>query len=57
MGVFVRAVVTGFGFSLGKALYDRVSKRLGIEEEQASNDSAEQAADAEASQDPDDSAE
>lgn len=31
MGVFVRAIVTGFGFSLGKALFDRVSTQLGFE--------------------------
>jgi hypothetical protein len=30
MGVFIRAIVTGFGFSLGKALFDRVSERLGL---------------------------
>lgn len=32
MGTFIRAVVTGFGFSLGSALYKKVSKRLGLEE-------------------------
>ncbi len=31
MGIFVRAIVTGFGFSLGKALFDRVSAQLGFE--------------------------
>lgn len=30
MGVFVRAVVTGFGFSLGSALFKRVSGKLGL---------------------------
>jgi hypothetical protein len=30
MGVFIRAIVTGFGFSLGKALFDKVSERLGL---------------------------
>jgi hypothetical protein len=28
MGVFVRAVITGFGFSVGKAIYDRVNERF-----------------------------
>jgi hypothetical protein len=31
MGIFVRAIVTGFGFSLGKALFDRVSSQFGFE--------------------------
>lgn len=30
MGVFIRAVVTGFGFSLGSALFKRVSNKLGL---------------------------
>jgi len=33
MGVLVRAVVSGFGFSLGSAIYKKVSKRLGLEDE------------------------
>lgn len=37
MGIFVRAVVYGFGFSLGAALYKKVSSQLGLEEAQASN--------------------
>lgn len=32
MGVFVRAVVTGFGLSLGSSLYKKVSKRLGFDD-------------------------
>jgi hypothetical protein len=32
MGVFVRAVVTGFGFSLGAALYKKAAKKLGLDE-------------------------
>lgn len=32
MGVFVRAVVYGFGFSLGAALFKRVSSQLGFED-------------------------
>lgn len=33
MKFFVRAVVSGFGFSLGAALYKKVSNRLGLEEQ------------------------
>ncbi len=32
MNVFIRAIVTGFGFSLGKALFDKVSERIGLSE-------------------------
>lgn len=32
MGVFARAVVYGFGFSLGAALFRRVQKQLGFED-------------------------
>jgi hypothetical protein len=32
MGIFVRAVVTGFGFSLGSALFKQVSSRLGLDD-------------------------
>jgi hypothetical protein len=32
MKILVRAVISGFGFSLGAALYKRVSKRLGWDE-------------------------
>jgi len=38
MGVFVRAVITGFGFSVGKAIYDRVSERFGGESGKESDD-------------------
>jgi hypothetical protein len=31
MNVFLRAVVTGFGFTMGAALYKRFGKKLGIE--------------------------
>ena len=34
MGFFVRAVVYGFGFSLGAAIYKRVSDQLGIEKKE-----------------------
>ena len=34
MGVFVRAVVYGFGFSLGTALFRKVQKQLGFEDPQ-----------------------
>ena len=40
MNVFARAVITGFGFSLGKALYERVSKKLGFESDKDSKDDA-----------------
>ena len=30
MRVFVRSIVTGFGFSLGAALFRKVSSRLGL---------------------------
>ncbi len=39
MGIFARAVVTGFGFSLGSALFKRVSKSLGLEEKVEETDS------------------
>ena len=29
MRYFVRAIVTGFGLSIGKMLYDKVSEKLG----------------------------
>ncbi|HYU16949.1 MAG TPA: hypothetical protein VEL05_12780 [Candidatus Acidoferrum sp.] len=35
MNVFVRAVVTGFGFSLGAALFRKVSNRLGLNDEKS----------------------
>jgi len=28
MGIFVRAVITGFGFSLGKLLFDKAKERV-----------------------------
>ena len=40
MGVLVRAVVYGFGFSLGAALYKKVSSQLGLDESQAEGDAA-----------------
>lgn len=32
MNVFVRAVISGFGFSLGAALFRRASRAVGFEE-------------------------
>ena len=32
MGIFVRAVVTGFGFSLGAALFKRASAKVGLDD-------------------------
>ncbi len=42
MGIFARAVVTGFAFSLGAALFKKVSKKLGLEE--AKDEAAKEAA-------------
>ncbi len=30
--VLVRAIISGFGFSLGAAIYKKVAKQLGLEE-------------------------
>ncbi len=32
MGIFARAVISGFGFTLGAALFKRVSKQLGLDD-------------------------
>lgn len=32
MGFFARAVISGFGFSLGKALFDKVKDHVGLGE-------------------------
>jgi hypothetical protein len=40
MGIFVRAVITGFGFSAGQALFKRVQKQLGLEEETRQTDAS-----------------
>jgi len=32
MQILVRAVITGFGFTLGAALFRKVSKQLGLED-------------------------
>ena len=46
--VLVRAIVTGFGLSLGQAIYKKVAKRLGIDEEpQPAQPQVEPGADAE----------
>jgi hypothetical protein len=46
MSVFVRAVVTGFGFSLGAALFRKVSDRLGLgDDKSAKNGRAEKQVD------------
>jgi hypothetical protein len=37
MSVFLRAVVTGFGFSLGAALFRKVSHHLGLDDKSAKN--------------------
>jgi len=38
MNVFLRAVVTGFGFSLGAALFRKVSDRLGLNDDKAAKE-------------------
>ncbi|HWN66174.1 MAG TPA: hypothetical protein VNM90_00975 [Haliangium sp.] len=30
MGFFARAIISGFGFSLGKALFDKVKDHIGL---------------------------
>jgi hypothetical protein len=37
MGLLVRAVVTGFGLSIGAALYKKVAKQLGLDEQAAAD--------------------
>ena len=39
MGVFVRAVISGFGFSLGAALFKKLSRTIGFEEGAGNGDS------------------
>ena len=39
MKFFVKAVITGFGFSLGKAIFARVSKYVGLEDKADKADS------------------
>jgi hypothetical protein len=51
MGVFLRAVVTGFGFSLGAAMFKRVSARLGLDEDENKGEPAQAEASATASDD------
>ena len=41
MRFFVRAVVSGFGFSLGSALFKRVSDRMGLSDESEDSSEAE----------------
>jgi hypothetical protein len=33
MGILVRAIISGFGMSLGAALFRKVAKELGLEDE------------------------
>ena len=40
MSIFVRAVVTGFAFSLGAALFKKVAKQLGLDEPAKPGDAA-----------------
>ena len=39
MKILLRAVVTGFGLSLGSALYKKAAKRLGFFDEEEKKDS------------------
>lgn len=32
MGILIRAVISGFGFSLGAALFRKVSKQIGLDD-------------------------
>lgn len=57
MGIFVRAVVYGFGFSLGAALYKRVSDRLGLDKPKGEPRPAEPEGDTCESESPPDEAE
>jgi hypothetical protein len=38
MRFFVRSVASGFAFSMGAALFKKVSKKIGLAEETASDD-------------------
>lgn len=40
MKILLRAVVTGFGLSLGSALYKKAAKRLGFLDEEDKKDAA-----------------
>jgi hypothetical protein len=44
MGLLVRAVVYGFGFSVGVALYKRLSDQLGLEKSEQPKEQQPQAA-------------
>jgi hypothetical protein len=37
MNIFARAVISGFGFSLGAALFKKVSDKLGLGESKSSS--------------------
>ena len=40
MKILVRAIVTGFGLSLGAAIFKKVQERLGFQEADAKKDTA-----------------
>ena len=40
MNMFVRAVVTGFAFTLGATLFRKAAKKLGLDDEPAKNGTA-----------------
>ena len=37
MKFFAKAIITGFGFSLGKAIFNKVSKYVGLEDKSETN--------------------
>jgi hypothetical protein len=49
MKLLVRAVITGFGLSIGAALYKRVAKQLGLDEKAGPDEATRTAAGAAAS--------
>lgn len=40
MGLFARAVINGFGFALGAALFKQVSKHLGLDDAEGADSDA-----------------
>ena len=51
MNILLRAVITGFGLSVGAALYKRVAKQLGLDEKPDEKSEANRAAGAAAAED------
>jgi hypothetical protein len=38
MGILARAVITGFGLSVGAALYKKLAKQLGLDDKQGASE-------------------